>query len=131
MVKKTDWNGITDMPKETDCFVIKKQLSETDIAILKEGHHPEEMEDKWFMYYEDNKFYFHRSWTGICIYIVSMIEGTDELEVVVNRNPEEYKETSIEQDKMMLNIIINGYLNNRTENMELMKNYIQGKNKKN
>lgn len=31
---------------------------------------PGAMEDKWFLYLEDNKFYCHQSWTGYCAYIV-------------------------------------------------------------
>jgi len=38
------------------------------------GFIPECMEDKWFMYFEDNVLYCHRSWTGqfvykICFYV--------------------------------------------------------------
>lgn len=125
MVKKTDWNSLADMPQETEHFVLERQLSETEISILKEGHRPEEMEDKWFMYWEDNKLYFHRSWTGICIYIVSLMEGTDKLDVIVNRNPNEYKETNIEQDKTMLQILINRYIGEGNRNAELMNEYIK------
>lgn len=126
MVKKTDWNSLADMPQETDHFVLERQLSETEISILKEGHRPEEMEDKWFMYWKNNKLYFHRSWTGICIYIVSLMEGTDKLDVIVNRNPNEYKETNIEQDKTMLQILINRYIGEGNRNAELMNEYIKG-----
>jgi len=30
---------------------------------------PEEIEDKWFIYWEDDTLFFHRSWTGNCIYV--------------------------------------------------------------
>lgn len=29
---------------------------------------PESMDDKWFIYSENDWVYFHRSWTGHCIY---------------------------------------------------------------
>lgn len=36
------------------------------------GHIPKEMEDKWFIFFETDKIYFHRSWTGFCIYEVEL-----------------------------------------------------------
>ena len=27
-------------------------------------------EDKWFIYWENDTLFFHRSWTGVCVYIV-------------------------------------------------------------
>ena len=35
---------------------------------ISRGLMPEEMEDKWFIYEENYWVYFHRSWTGICIF---------------------------------------------------------------
>lgn len=45
-------------------------LTTKEYARLSLGLIPEEMEDKWFIYLEDNKLYCHRSWTGLCAYIV-------------------------------------------------------------
>ena len=41
---------------------------------LKKGLIPKEMEDKWFIYFEDNWLYFHRSWTGYGQYKAEIIE---------------------------------------------------------
>jgi tetratricopeptide (TPR) repeat protein len=35
---------------------------------FKKGLVPESEEDKWFIYYEDDKVYFHESESGICVY---------------------------------------------------------------
>jgi tetratricopeptide (TPR) repeat protein len=35
---------------------------------LKKGLVPETEEDKWFVYYEDDKVYFHEAESGICVY---------------------------------------------------------------
>lgn len=40
---------------------------------IKQGFLPQEMEDKWFIYFQDDQLYFHRSWTGSCIYILKFI----------------------------------------------------------
>jgi hypothetical protein len=63
---------------------------------------PEAMEDKWFWYMQGNKLYAHRSWTGICIYIVEFCPG-HVLRVHVNRNPKQYYCTSDEEDLQTVN----------------------------
>lgn len=126
MVKKSDWKTL-EMPQENEEFIMDYSLSKQDIELIKQGFIPQEMEDKWFIYYEDDKLFIHRSWTGYCIYIVDMSE-MNKLKVMVNRNPEQHKETDIERDKMMVNIRLNSLLNKRGHNAELMKNYIKNLN---
>lgn len=129
MVKKTDWKTI-DMPDQTAHFIFEKKLVAEDIEILKLGHLPQEMEDKWFVYYENDKLYFHRSWTGFCIYIVTILPNQDTLDVIVNRNQEQYKETDVKRDELNLTILINNLIKkNSDENKKLMKEYIKGSKK--
>lgn len=42
-----------------------------EFARLRLGLIPQAMEDKWFVYYEDEKLHFHRSWTGMAVYRVT------------------------------------------------------------
>lgn len=123
MVKKTDWKTI-EMPEQRECFIFEKELTAAEIEQLKEGLLPQEMEDKWFMYYQDGKLFVHRSWTGFCIYIVDISEN-GKMSVAVNRNPEQYQEKNIEKDKLMLNILINNLIKKNDENAALMKAYIE------
>jgi len=123
MVKKTDWNT-SEMPQEKEEFILERTLSNEDIELIKEGFRPQEMEDKWFMYYEEGKLFIHRSWTGYCIYIVDTSD-TSKLKVIANRNQEQHKETDIEKDKIMVNMQLNSLLNKRGQNAELMKDYIK------
>jgi len=44
-------------------------------ARLKMGLIPREMEDKWFVYYDEPHLFFHRSWTGQPVYRLSMKSG--------------------------------------------------------
>lgn len=128
MVKKTDWKTI-DMPEQKECFVFERTLTVDEIEQIKEGHIPQEMEDKWFMYYQNGKLFIHRSWTGFCIYIVDISED-GRMRVVVNRNPEQYKEKDIERDKLMLNILINNLIKQNGANSRLMKAYIEYERRK-
>ena len=40
--------------------------------LLKQGLVPKVMEDRWFVFLEDNIVYFVRSWTGNCIFTVEI-----------------------------------------------------------
>lgn len=48
---------------------LKIDFPADDMTRIKRGVLPREMEDKWFMFFEDDKLYCHRSWTGLCVYV--------------------------------------------------------------
>ena len=74
MVKRTDWEDgwLKDMPNNAGHFTLKMSLSDSDIAKIKRGYAPQEMDIKWLMYYENGKLFIHRSWTGLCVYMVNI-----------------------------------------------------------
>lgn len=122
MVMKKDWKTV-EMPAKREHFVLEEELTAQDIQKIKEGHEPQEMEDKWFMYYEDGKLFIHRSWTGYCIYIVEISDkGT--MNVVVNRDSSQYKETCTWRDHLQLKILFNDLTGKQEENADLMKQYL-------
>lgn len=125
MVKKSDWKTV-EMPESVEKFSVERVFTDEEIGYIKEGHKPEEMEDKWFMYYENGCLYFHRSWTGFCIYIVDLSEK-GRLNVTVNRNPEQYGEKNIEADRILLNILIDRLLKQSNKDAGLMKKYLEMK----
>ena len=100
-----DWE-ITPMPEKHDTFTLKRPFTDEQMQILRRGHIPKEMEDKWFWYMEGNTLYAHRSWTGFCIYSVEFT-GKDSAIVTVNRDAEQYGETSVEEDYKRLNDLLN------------------------
>lgn len=128
MIKKADWKTM-DMPEEVEHFKMEMKLTADGIENLKEGHLPEEMEDKWFMYFENDKFYIHRSWTGSCIYIISPVLDSDILEVTVNRNKEQYTQTNVERDKTMVTMLLNSWSKQGADNRELMMRWVKQSNK--
>lgn len=124
MVKKADWKT-RNMPEDVEHFNIEMKLTADGLDNLKEGHLPKDMEDKWLMYFENDKFYIHRSWTGACIYIISPVLDSDILEVTVNRNKEQYTETSTERDKIMVTILLNSWSKQGADNRELMMRWVK------
>ncbi|MDE6519514.1 MAG: hypothetical protein K2K91_03510 [Ruminococcus sp.] len=124
MVKKSDWKIVKEMPAETAEFTLEMNLNETDMSLIREGLCPKQMEDKWFIYFEDDTLYMHRSWTGYCRYTAVFLENGI-VKVTVNRNPEQYNETNIEIDKIDFNILINGIIGRSSR--DLMMKYVKKK----
>ena len=105
IAKKTDWQT-KPMPEQNVSFQFQRNFSDAQMAALMQGNIPQEMEDKWFWYYEHGKLYAHRSWTGFCIYIIAFNMATGVHTVTVNRDSNQYKCTSIEEDRKMLNHLL-------------------------
>ena len=67
------------------------------------------MEDKWFVYWKDDELYFHRSWTGICIYKVKFEceeMGGVAVRAVVNRDPDQYSNVDGDYDAQLIHYLI-------------------------
>jgi hypothetical protein len=74
---------------------------------------PEQMEDKWFVYYDQGILNFHRSWTGYCVYRLHTDDNGRELnfnQAEVNRDPEQYQETDDDADARMIPYLIDTLL---------------------
>ena len=82
-----------------------------DFKRIKRGFIPREMEDKWFIFFEEPWLYFHRSWTGKCIYAVRFESSATKASAVeswVNKNGR----TTPEYDdaRALVKTLINGCL---------------------
>ena len=64
-----DWN-IKPIPKDMYSINCNLQFTDKQLDMIKRGVRPEEMEEKWFIYYDNSNLYIYRSWTGICVFIV-------------------------------------------------------------
>lgn len=83
---------------------------------------PIEMEDKWFIYFLDGWLYFHRSWTGACIYAVRLDgspAGVRTTDSWVNRDPEEYQGQDLEYDRKLVSFLIDAFLLGRSAQFPL------------
>ena len=104
IAEKGDWKT-ENMPKKHDRFILQRTISEKEMEFLRRGNIPQQMEDKWFWYMEDNKLYAHRSWTGYCVFVVEFhMDGKHH--VTVNRDPEQYTCESTEEDAKTLNSLL-------------------------
>ena len=89
------------MPEKHTTIAMDESITSEAMRVVKCGHIPEAMEDHWFMYCDETTIRYHRSWTGICIYIAKYEDNGATCrisELTVNRDPEQYTNTDDEQD---------------------------------
>ena len=101
---KSDWNTL-EMPEQNETFILDREFSDRQMRQLRKGFIPAEMEDKWFCYMAGNTLFAHRSWTGFCIYIVEFSPDNHH-KVTVNRDPEQYRGKSIDEDRDWLDRLL-------------------------
>ena len=99
IINKDTWKTedfVNPMPIE-----MKLRLAETQFARIRFGLLPEEMEDKWFAYFGDDRIHFHRSWTGFKIFEAKIEKsGSDYLisEILVERDEKRYRNKDENED---------------------------------
>lgn len=97
---------------------LEANFTAEDFLKIKEGYVPEEMEDKWFIYFANGWLNFHRSWTGFLIYKLQILPkkiGFSVTDSWVNRDYEQYQNTDINKDRELVMDIINHLLLVRDE----------------
>lgn len=120
---KSDWKT-EPMPAQRAVLALGLAFSPEDIATIRLGVIPEAMEDKWFIYWSRKRLYFHRSWTGLCIYVVRFTAGRDRwtaVDALANRDRGQYLETDDERDKAMISFLIDVVLLHRSHEFPSME----------
>src|SRR5215467_796574 len=78
---------------------------------LREGLIPKEMEDKWFVYYEEPNLFLHRSWTGQSVYRVTLKETANGAEVIETLLSKQFADTgSADHQAELIDFIISNLL---------------------
>lgn len=133
---KDTWINLPiDNPKQLEIYL---EFTESQFNKIKNGLIPEEMEDKWFIYYEEGFLHFHRSWTGYGLFKAKITKeptGYIIRDFLVERNIEKYSNLDDDGDRTTLKLLIsNGLLHEplsslKTESSldssdEALKNYV-------
>ena len=108
VAKSTDWKT-QPLPSKRITVRLDRAFSPRQMKLIRRGLVPRQMEDKWFIYWKDDTLFFHRSWTGYCVYIVRFVSESDSFKMIeadVNRDPKQYKVTSDERDAEMISYLI-------------------------
>ncbi len=81
------------MSEKKSLLDFTRHFSQAEFGCLSLGLVPEQMEDRWFIFLEEPWLFFHRSWTGHCIFQLRLQPDEDGYRVAeawVNRDPEQY-----------------------------------------
>jgi hypothetical protein len=114
---RNDWKTMP-LPVARAAITCDRAYSADEFAKIRAGHVPEEMEDKWFAFYEEPWLYLHRSWTGCGIFDVRFEpagDGARVVEVLVNRDAEQYTSTDDTSDSLLLALLLDQYAGRATD----------------
>ena len=114
--KKKDWKT-TELPSKRESLDLQRTFTINEMDQISQGLIPKSMDDKWFIYSEANGIYFHRSWSGSCIYFIKIEKSMSEFEIVeswVNREPTQYSQSDIDYDLKLLSFLIDAHLLNKS-----------------
>ena len=112
----TDFGELKPLPSERATLPLDRLFTPQEMGRIRLGLLPAQMEDKWFVYWQDDRLHFHRSWTGMCIYIVRFKaegDGCRMVEADVNRDEEQYRGYGDEREPARISSLINMLLLHR------------------
>jgi hypothetical protein len=118
-VTRDEWK-LHKMPKSHATIPVNRRFSASEIGQIKLGFRPEQMEDRWIIFYEREHLYIHRSWTGYCIYVVRFDESAGyhtARQIQANRNPKQYGVSDDSYDSQMAFWVIDFILLKRNTEM--------------
>jgi 8-oxo-dGTP diphosphatase len=111
-VKRPDWK-LFPLPERFSTIPLDRTYSAEESDLIMAGFLPGEMEDKWFLFFEGDTLFCHRSWTGYCIYQVNFVHQGNSLRAThaeANRDPDQYRNTNDAEDAGHIYSIIQGFL---------------------
>jgi len=78
MVKATAASWKREPFSEGVALAYRAEFSAAEFVRLRQGLIPRQMEDKWFVYYDEPFLYWHRSWSGKPVYRIefALKDGT-------------------------------------------------------
>lgn len=110
---RADWQT-HPLPDARKRIPLSRAFTADEMARIRLGLVPQQMEDKWFVLWEGEQLFFHRSWTGFCTYIVSFEVADDGgggmRDALVNRDLHEYLNTDDGYDTQMISYLIDALL---------------------
>jgi hypothetical protein len=106
-----------DLPQERENLDFQAVFTDREGDEMRQGFLPSQMEDKWFIHFEEGWLRFHRSWTGVAIYALRLEQSPAGIRVTeswVNRNPEQYNVKDTEYDRKLVRYLIDTILLKRS-----------------
>ncbi len=112
IAQRSDWdNEPIKMPQ--DIPPPARIWTDEEMERIRRGYIPQIMDEKWFIFVEDDRLYAHRSWTGYGVYEATFapVEGGYVIEsAAITGDDSIYRRSSNEDDSQILEMIIVGHL---------------------
>jgi hypothetical protein len=102
-----------EMPRKRSIIQFKRHFSQAEFDRLSLGEVPQQMEERWFIFLENSWLFFHRSWTGDCIFQLRLQtdeHGYNVAEAWVNGGKKEYNAGHPASELMLLSQLIDRLL---------------------
>lgn len=113
---KEDWRTLP-LPLQTGHIVGGFSYSDAEMASIRKGFLPLDMDEKWFAWFipwfDEGVLYLHRSWTGVCIFRVHFEQtetGWTADSIEVNRDPDQYGGVDEDEDRALAYDMIHQHL---------------------
>ena len=106
--KSGDWEVLL-LPERHIVVPLSLGYSKEEMQRIKQGFVPSEMEQKWFIYYDNGILWLHRSWTGFCIYRIHIAPAGDGFCVTfaeINRDKDQYLQADDDYDRKLIAYLI-------------------------
>ena len=126
---RQSWPNLKPLPAQRSQLSLQRAFTEHEYERICLGFIPESMEDKWFLFSEDDTLYVHRSWTGCCIYQLTLIKGDADYvvsEALVNRDESQYAGGDDSYDEKLLMFLIDHLLLNESYPLPMPANVPAG-----
>jgi hypothetical protein len=114
---RQSWSNLQPLPVQCSPLSLQRKFTEPEYERLCDGLIPDRMEHKWFIFLEADILYVHRSWTGYCIYQLSLIREDSTYVIsraLVNREPSQYTWVDDRYDEKLLMFLIDQLLGGRS-----------------
>ena len=109
---RSSWKTLP-VPEQKNSLGFTSHFSDLEAERIQHGLVPQQMEDKWFIYSEQGWVYFHRSWTGACVYWLKLDGspmGVHVVESWVNADTTQYQSPGPEFDRKLIEFLIDAFL---------------------
>lgn len=104
-------------PSSSEKLNFEAIFTDEEAELLTLGLIPQQMEDKWFIYFDEGWLRFHRSWTGTYVYGLRLDRspaGVCVIDSWANRDPSEHRGSDAEYDRLLLRFLIDAFLLKKT-----------------
>ncbi len=99
----------TAMPRKRARVPLQRTFTKAEFIKLTKGFVPQSMDDRWFIFFEKGWLYFHRSWTGRCIFQIRLQthkSGYQVAEAWVNQDPQQHRGGGIDRAAEVISQLI-------------------------